>query len=252
MKNPGRLLCWSPVVLVLITGSCALGQVVGRDAYAKFGTNLYQFRSVHDPDGIGKVFMGREIAAIMGHQAAGWLERPQRQQQEHSDQLVQELQLNPGAVVADIGAGTGYFSRRLARQVGPTGRVLAVDIQPEMLQILTNSAARLGLTNVTAIQGTPLDPKLPPDSVDLVLMVDVYHEFDFPYEMMEHICGSLRPSGRVVFVEYRAEDLRVPIKPLHKMTEAQVKKEMALQPLTWLQTIRSLPWQHVIVFKKAQ
>ncbi len=194
--------------------------------------------------------MGREIAAVMGHQAAGWLERPEREQQEHSDELMRELQVRPGQAVADIGAGTGYFSRRLAKQVGPGGRVLAVDIQPEMLIILTNSAARLGLTNITAIQGTVMDPRLPPASLDLVLMVDVYHEFEFPYEMMQHLCEALRPSGRIVLVEYRGEDPRVPIKPLHKMTEAQVRKEMTVQPLEWVENKHSLPWQHVIIYRK--
>lgn len=216
---------------------------------AAASTNIYEFRPLHNPDGIGKFYMGREIAAVMGHEAAGWLERPEREQQEHSEQLVRELQIKPGQVVADLGAGTGYYTRRLARQVGPGGEVLAVDIQPEMLFILTNSAARLGLTNITAIQGAPMDPRLPPRSVDLVLMVDVYHEFDFPFEMVQRICQALRPGGRVVFVEYRAEDSWVPIKPLHKMSEAQVRKEMTVQPLDWLETRRTLPWQHILIFK---
>ncbi len=246
----GPLRFWVQVALMLMPALAARPQTPGEPAQSTLGTNFYEFRAVHDPDGTGKFFMGREVAAVMGHQAAGWLERPEREQQEHSEELIRELQLRPGQVVADIGAGTGYFSRRLARQVGPEGRVLAVDIQPEMLFILTNSAARLGLTNITAIQGTSMDPRLPPRSVDLVLMVDVYHEFDFPYEMMRHICEALRPTGRVVFVEFRAEDASVPIKPLHKMTEAQVRKEMARQPLVWVETKRDLPWQHIIVFKR--
>ncbi len=223
---------------------------LGASAPAFQNTNRYQFSPLHDPDGIGKFYLGREIAAVMGHQAASWLERPEREQQEHSEQLVRELQVRRGEVVADIGAGTGYFSRRLAKLVGPEGRVMAVDIQPEMLFLLTNSAAHLGITNISAILGTAFDPRLPPSSVDLVLLVDVYHEFDFPYEMMQNICRGLRPSGRVVFVEFRAEDPSVPIKPLHKMTEAQVRKEMALQPLQWVETRRALPWQHIIIFRK--
>ena len=213
-------------------------------------TSRYEFRQLHDPDGIGKFYLGREIAQVMGHQAADWLERSERNEEEHSEQLVGELGLEPGLVVADIGAGTGYYSRRLARKVGPGGRVFAEDIQPEMLDLLTNKMAGLGITNVTPILGTTTDPKLPARSVDLVLMVDVYHEFDFPYEMMEGICRSLKPGGRVVFVEFRAEDPNVPIKRVHKMSEAQVKKEMALQPLDWVETKSKLPWQHLIVFRK--
>jgi ubiquinone/menaquinone biosynthesis C-methylase UbiE len=213
-------------------------------------TNLYEFRRQHDPDGIGKFYLGREIAQVMGHEAADWLERADRDQEEHSEQLIGELGLQPGQTVADIGAGTGYFSRRLAKKVGPGGKVFAEDIQPEMLDLLTNKMAGLGITNVTPVLGTTTDPKLPASSVDLVLMVDVYHEFDYPREMMEGICRSLKPGGRVVFVEFRAEDPLVPIKPLHKMTEEQVKKEMRAQPLEWAETKRALPWQHIIVFRK--
>lgn len=208
----------------------------------------YQFRQVHDPDGIGKFYMGREIAAVMGHQGADWLERPQRETEEAPDKLVDQLHLKRGDVVADIGAGTGYISRRLAPRVGLAGKVLAVDIQPEMLDLLTNRMAALAIPNVVPVLGTVSDPKLPAGSVDLVLLVDVYHEFDFPFEMMTAICRSLKPNGRVVFVEFRAEDPAVPIKPLHKMTQAQVRKEMAVQPLRWLETIEVLPRQHIIVF----
>jgi ubiquinone/menaquinone biosynthesis C-methylase UbiE len=213
-------------------------------------TNRYEFRHEHDPNGIGKFYLGREIAHVMGHQAADWLERSQRNAEEHPEQLVDELKLIPGDVVADIGAGTGYYSRRLARKVGPAGQVLAVDIQPEMLELLTNKMAALGISNVVPILGTVIDPRLPAQSVDLALMVDVYHEFDYPYEMMEAICRSLKPGGRVVFVEFRAEDPKVPVKAVHKMAVAQVKKEMALQPLEWVQTIEALPRQHIIIFRK--
>ena len=210
----------------------------------------YEFRPQHDPDGIGKFFLGREIAQVMGHQGADWLERPEREAEEKPNLLVDQLNLRPGQVVADIGAGTGYFTRRLAGKVGPTGRVLAVDIQPEMLALLATNLAAAGIDNVRPILGTEQDPKLPAQAVDLVLLVDVYHEFAFPYEMMRHICRSLKPGGRVVFAEYRGEDPDVPIKPLHKMTEAQVKKEMAVQPLRWIRTIAALPRQHLIVFER--
>jgi ubiquinone/menaquinone biosynthesis C-methylase UbiE len=210
----------------------------------------YEYRSAHDKDGIGKFYLGREIAAVMGHEGADWLERPEREQEEQPSKLVEQLRIKPGEVVADIGAGTGYLSRRLAAKVGPNGKVLAVDIQPEMIDLLTHKMAGLGISNVVAVLGKEADPKLPPGSTDLVIMVDVYHEFEFPFEMMSGICRSLKSSGRVVFVEFRAEDPAVPIKPLHKMTEAQLKKEMEPQPLRWVETIEVLPRQHIVVFAK--
>jgi SAM-dependent methyltransferase len=213
-------------------------------------TNHYEFRQIHDRDGIGKFYMGREIARVMGHQAADWLERPERDEEEHTEKLVEQLGIRPGDVVADIGCGTGYFSRRLAKKVGDKGLVLAVDIQPEMLELLTNTMAQAKIANVKPVLGTVTDPRLPRASVDFVLMVDVYHEFDFPREMMDAICRSLKPDGRVVFVEFRGEDAAVPIKPLHKMTEAQVKKEMIVHPLQWVETISILPRQHMIIFRK--
>lgn len=210
----------------------------------------YVFREQHSPDGIGKFYMGREIAHVMGHQAADWLERPEREEEERTDLLVKSLGLHPGDVVADIGAGTGYLSRRLARIVGEQGKVLAVDIQPEMLELIGKNMADAKVTNVKPILGTISDPHLPPASVDLVVMVDVYHEFSHPFEMMENICKSLKPGGRVAFVEFRGEDPDVPIKLLHKMTEPQVRKEMTVQPLEWRQTLKMLPRQHIIVFRK--
>lgn len=213
-------------------------------------TNRYEFRQLHHPEGIGKFHLGREIAQVMGHESALWLERPERVSEEQPELLVRQLNLHPGEVVADIGSGTGYISRRLAQRVGPAGRILAVDIQPEMLSLLAGTNARLGITNITPVLGTTTDPRLPTASVDLALLVDVYHELEFPYEMMEAICRALKPGGRVVFVEYRGEDPSVPIKILHKMTENQVKKEMSGLPLDWVQTIEALPRQHIIVFRK--
>jgi ubiquinone/menaquinone biosynthesis C-methylase UbiE len=219
-------------------------------ASGKSSSSRYELRP-KSRDGIGKCYMGREIAHVMGHQAADWLERPERDQEEHTEKMVALLKAKPGDTVADIGAGTGYFSRRLARIIGPSGSVLAVDIQPQMLRLLTNNMAKAGLKNVKPVLGTTKDPKLPADTVNLAFMVDVYHEFDWPYEMMEAITRSLAPNGRVAFVEFRGEDPRVPIKPLHKMTEAQVKKEMtALTALEWVETIRDLPRQHIIIFRK--
>jgi SAM-dependent methyltransferase len=211
---------------------------------------IYETRANHDPDGIGKFYHGREIAQVMGHQAADWLERPKRETEEQPALLVKALNLKPGDAVADIGAGTGYYSRRLAQKVGPGGIVYAEEIQPEMLVILTNRMEHFGIHNVRPVLGTITDPKLAADSVDLILMVDVYHEFDHPHEMVAAMLRSLKHGGRMVFVEYRGEDPQVPIKPLHKMTVAQVRKEMADFPIKWVQTIETLPMQHVIIFQK--
>jgi SAM-dependent methyltransferase len=210
----------------------------------------YENREQHSRDGIGKFYMGREISHVMGHQAADWLERPERNAEEHTELLVKTLPVKPGDVVADIGAGTGYFTRQLAEKVGLKGKVFAVDIQPEMIMLLTNRMAALDITNVHAFLGTITDPKLPPASVDWVLMVDVYHEFSHPYEMIQSMCKSLKPAGRIIFVEFRGEDPAVPIKGLHKMTEVQVRKEMSVHPLEWRETISVLPRQHIIIFEK--
>ncbi len=212
----------------------------------------YQFRARHDRDGIGKFYLGREIAHVMGYQGIAWLERPERESEEHLTQLVDSLKLAPGMVVADIGAGSGLISLKVAKKVGPTGTVLAVDIQEEMLSVLSKRLKQLKVTNVKPVRGTVKSPNLKAASVDLALMVDVYHEFSYPYEMLREIAKALKPGGRVVFVEYRKEDPNVPIKLVHKMTEAQVKRE-ASQPefgLRWVETIGVLPWQHVIVFER--
>ncbi len=210
----------------------------------------YETRADHDPNGIGKFYQGREIAHVMGHQAAEWLERAEREQEERTTKLVELLTLKPGQQVADIGAGTGYLSRRMAPRVLPGGRVHAVDIQPEMLQWMTNAFAKAGITNVVPVLGAEKDPKLADASLDLIVMVDVYHEFEYPYEMTEAMVRALKPGGRLAFVEFRAEDRLVPIKAVHKMSEAQVKKEMAAFPLDWVETSRQLPWQHLIFFKR--
>ena len=210
----------------------------------------YEVRELHDRHGIGKFYMDREIAQVMGHLGAGWLERPERERQEQPAKLMEALQLKPGDVVADIGAGSGYYTFRLADKVGPKGKVLAVDIQPEMLDIIRQRMKTRKITQVEPVQGTEKDPKLPAEKVDLILLVDVYHEFSFPYEMAEKMVQALKPGGRLVFVEFRLEDPKVPILLVHKMTKKQVIKEMAPHPLKHVKTLDVLPWQHIIVFEK--
>ena len=210
----------------------------------------YEWRAKHDRDGIGKFYMGREISHVMGWQGAAWLERGEREQEERTDLLLPELALTPGMVVADIGAGTGYFSRRVAQRVGAAGKVYAVDVQPEMVSMLTELAKRPGLGTIVPVLGKPSEVSLPAASVDVAIMVDVYHELAFPREVLASIVRALKPGGRVVFVEYRAEDPNVPIKPLHKMSEVQVRREAAPQALVWERTATTLPWQHVVIFRK--
>jgi len=210
----------------------------------------YEFRKEHDPDGIGKFYMGREIAEVMGHLAAGWLERPEREKEEQPTKLLDALKLKPGDVVADIGAGSGYFTFRVTDRVGPKGKVFAVEIQPEMLAIIRQRMKDRKVENIELILGTESDPKLPANSTDLIFMVDVYHEFSHPWEMTTAMVKALKPGGRLVFVEYRLEDPKVAIKLVHKMTEKQVIKEMAAHPLTYVETLGVLPLQHIIIFKK--
>lgn len=210
----------------------------------------YETRKDHDPDGIGKFYMGREIAQVMGHLAAGWLERPEREREEQPKKLMEALKLKNGDVIADVGCGSGYFTFPMAAKVGPKGKVLAVDIQPEMLDIIKKRSKGAKITNVEPVLGEEKDPKLPEGEVDVILMVDVYHEFNFPFEMTEAMVKSLKPGGRLVFVEYRMEDPRVPIKLVHKMTEKQVIKEMKPHGLKWVETVATLPRQHIIIFEK--
>jgi ubiquinone/menaquinone biosynthesis C-methylase UbiE len=200
-------------------------------------------------DGIGKVYMGREISHVMGHLGAGWLERPTREREERTDLLIQNLPLDNDDVVADIGAGTGYFSIPIARRV-PEGRVLAVDIQQEMLDIIEERKRNGAPANIETVRGSVTDPALPTAGVDLILLVDAYHEFSHPYEMGTAMADALVPGGTLILIEYRAEDPGVPIKPLHKMSEAQAIREMAALGLEHERTEDVLPQQHFMVFRK--
>jgi protein-L-isoaspartate O-methyltransferase len=201
-------------------------------------------------DGIGKTYLGREIARVMSHRAAGWLERPEREREEEPERMLEQLQLRPGLAVADVGAGVGYHAARIARRVGPQGTVWAVEVQPEMLEKLRERMRAQGIANVRPVLGDALDPGLPAGAIDLILMVDVYHELENPREMLDRMVAALKPGGRIAFVEYRAEDPGVPILPLHRMTEAQVRREAEAAGLRWERTWPGLPWQHLAVFVK--
>lgn len=200
-------------------------------------------------DGIGKFFHGREIAKVMGHPAIGWLERDEREQEEAPSKAIDLIDLAPDHVIADIGAGSGYYSFRISSKV-PQGKVIAVDIQPEMLEFLRRKSAELKVTNVEPHLGAIDDVKLPAASLDAALMVDAYHEFSHPIEMLASLHKALKPGGRIFLLEFRGEDPQVPIKPLHKMTEAQARLELEGAGFRFVKNLRPLPWQHLMVFER--
>ncbi len=194
---------------------------------------------------------GRKIAGVMGVQGADWLNRPEREQEENPEAALDALGIRPGMVVADVGAGTGYMSLRMAKRVGPAGRVYANDLQPEMLRRLQQNAAKAKIMNIELVLGEDADPKLPAGRMDLVLLVDVYHEFSKPRQMIDKIRESLKPDGRLVLLEYRKEDPNVPIREEHKMTVAEVKAELEPQGFVMSQVIETLPRQHILILTKA-
>jgi ubiquinone/menaquinone biosynthesis C-methylase UbiE len=232
--------------LLALASACGGPSTAGDRAAAEAGRYTERTPS---RDGIGKVYMGREISHVMGHRGAGWLERPAREQQERTDLLIARLPLAADDVVADIGAGTGYFSIPIAERV-PRGTVLAVDIQAEMLAIIEERQQNGAPANIETVLGSVTDPNLPRNGVDLILLVDAYHEFSHPYEMGTAMVDALRPGGKLVLIEYRAEDPGVPIKPLHKMSERQAIGEMRAIGLRHLRTEDFLPQQHFMVFEK--
>lgn len=193
-------------------------------------------------------YMGRTIAQTMSYHGAGWLTRDERRKEERTDVVMQQLGLEPGMTVADIGCGNGYYTLRLAPRVQPGGTVIAVDIQPEMLRLLKSRADQLGAHNIQLVRGELDDPKLPADALDLVLLVDVYHEFSHPEEMLQGIRRALKPEGLVALLEYRGEDPSVPIKPLHKMTKEQIMKEYTANGFKLVREFDELPWQHMMFF----
>ncbi len=193
---------------------------------------------------------GRRYAGVMGHQGAAWLERTEREREEAPDKALDAIGLEQGMVVADVGAGTGYFTVRMARRVGPSGRVFANDLQPEMLKMLSSRLDQQGVSNVTLVQGTVDDPRLPAAALDLIILVDVYHEFSEPQKMLRGMRAALKPTGRLVLLEYRKEDPSVPIRPEHKMSVAEAKLELEAEGFKLSRVDDALPRQHILIFTK--
>ncbi len=241
-------ICTAVVALgfLLTQAACSAAETGGITDDA--GDSIYQSGPA-SRDGIGKFYMGREISHVMGHRGAMWLERPEREREERTDLLIDALPLNEDSVVADIGAGTGYFSFPIAERV-PAGKVMAVDIQQEMLDIIEVRKGQGAPANVETVLGDEKNPNLANSSVDVILIVDAYHEFSYPYEMGAAMAKALKPGGLLVLIEYRAEDRSVPIKRLHKMSEEQAKREMAAIGLEWVRTEDFLPQQHFLVFRR--
>ncbi|HEY7335411.1 MAG TPA: class I SAM-dependent methyltransferase [Bryobacteraceae bacterium] len=231
MALKARPLTLAPALLALVMGL--------------WPASAFQQPSIHP-------LTGRHIAGVCGAgPCATWLERPEREQEEKPEAALDALNLKPGMVVADVGAGSGYMSVKLARRVGPAGRVYAEDVQPEMLEKVRANSARAGLKNIQTVQGTFTDPKLPALQMDLVLLVDVYHEFSEPQKMLHGIRDSLKADGRLVLLEYRGEDPSIPILPEHKMTVAQVKTELEAEGFRLGPVIETLPRQHILILTKA-
>lgn len=235
-----RDLIWPLAMCLVSLSACAQAGDVGGSPY------VYRRG---DPDGIGKWYMGREIAHTMHHAHADWLDRPEREREERPTRMLERMNVRPTDVIADIGCGTGYHSIRLARAASQ-GKVYAVDIQAPMLDSVFVRSMAEDIDHVVPVLGTATDPRLPVLTIDKVLMVDVYHEFDHPYEMMRGILAAMKPGALLYLVEFRGEDPQVPIKPLHKMTKEQAVKEMEAAGLVWEASWNGLPWQHFLVFRK--
>lgn len=230
------------LALLMMCGLTAHGELLGQ---------RYEYRAAHDAEGTAKFYLGREIAQVMGPGGILWLERTERESEEQPQLVIDALEIEPGQTIADLGAGSGYYSFRIAPLVGPAGKVLAIDIEPRMLEAIAERARREHVANVTTVHSSAQDPNLAPGSVDLLFMVDVYHELEYPYEMMTKVRAALKRGGRVALIEYRGEDPDVLIKPLHKMSERQVRREMQAAGFRHLKTVRTLPLQHLIIFEAA-
>ncbi len=208
----------------------------------------YEYRD-GDMDGIGKWYMGREIAYVMSHYGISWLERPEREKEERVTLLLKNMDLKPGIAVADIGAGSGYHAVRISKMVGD-GKIYAVDVEPKMIDYLNKRIKEEGYKNIKTILGKEQSVELPAASIDIMIMVDVYHELSFPYEIARSMLDALKPGGKLFLIEYRAEDSSVPIKQVHKMTQKQAVKELKAAGFSFVKNMGNLPWQHCMVFSK--
>jgi ubiquinone/menaquinone biosynthesis C-methylase UbiE len=217
-------------------------------SFCSIGQDRYKIRA-GDPNGINKWYMGRQIAQVMSHFGIDWLEREEREMEENTSLLLKNLAVKPGMVVADIGAGSGYHSALLSKMVG-TGKVFAVDVEPEMIAYLNARIKQEKLSRIVPVLSTEQKVTLPENTIDMMLLVDVYHEFSFPYEMALSMRAALKPGGKLVLVEFRAEDPTVPIKTIHKMSETQAIKEFKAAGFAFDKNIDNLPWQHCMVFTK--
>jgi ubiquinone/menaquinone biosynthesis C-methylase UbiE len=212
------------------------------------GQDRYKIRT-GDPNGINKYYMGRQIAQVMSHYGIDWLERKEREMEENTSLLLKNLAVKPGMLIADIGAGSGYHSALLSKMVG-TGKVFAVDVEPEMIGYLNERIKQEKLARIVPVLSTEQKVSLPDNTVDMMLLVDVYHEFSYPYEMALSMRAALKSGGKLVLVEFRSEDKSVPIKTIHKMSEAQAIKEFKAASFTFDKNIDNLPWQHCMIFIK--
>ena len=230
MKLPGRQLHAHGLVVLAVAATIALASA--------------QAGSRHPVS-------GRVIAHVMGYEGAAWLERPEREREEAPSKAIAALDIRPGQVVADVGAGSGYYTTRLADKVGPTGKVFATDLQPQMISLLHARVAKEKLTQVEVVQAAETDPRLPAGQLDLILMVDVYHELARPQEMLRQLRAALKPDGRLVLIEFRKEDAGVPIREDHKMSVREARLELEAEQYRFDRVIDVLPWQHILVFRRA-
>ncbi len=216
--------------------------------FSGFAQERYTIKA-GDPNGIKKWYMGRQIAQVMSHYGIDWLERQEREMEENTSQLLKNLAIKPGMVIADIGAGSGYHSTLMSKMVG-NGKVYAVDVEPEMIAYLNDRITLEGTKNIVPVLSTEQSISLPGNAIDMMLLVDVYHEFSYPYEMAVSMLNALKPGGKLVLVEFRSEDPMVPIKTIHKMSEAQAVKELKAAGFIFEKNISNLPWQHCLIFRK--
>ncbi|MEP7256885.1 MAG: class I SAM-dependent methyltransferase [Flavitalea sp.] len=240
---------WLPLLFLFIYGVAGC-QPVKHKAMAVNNNNVYVYRSP-SVDGTGKYYLGREIAKVMDASGADWLERPERQTEENAELAIDSMKLGPQAVVADIGAGTGYYTFRIASKV-PKGKVYAVDVQEELIRYLEEKKSKTGMQHVEVVMGDSISVNLPDNSLDLAIMVDVYHELAWPQEILQSIRKSLKPDGRILLIEYRGEDPSIPIKALHKTTVTQISSEMKANDFIIERQEEFLPIQHFLVFRKKE